>query len=104
RFQSANECFKIVLDYFRKKKVGHTGTLDPEVEGVLPLCIGKATKIVPFLTDTKKTYIAEVTLGLSTDTQDAHGRMVERKQIDHLPSQRAIEKAIKSFEGNIVQI
>jgi tRNA pseudouridine55 synthase len=58
------------------KKVGHTGTLDPGAAGVLPICIGKATKIVDFIMDDIKTYICELTLGNKTDTYDKYGSLV----------------------------
>ena len=53
-----------------QKKIGHTGTLDPDATGVLPVCLGKATKVCELLTDKKKTYLAVVRLGVQTDTQD----------------------------------
>lgn len=86
------------------KKVGHTGTLDPEVEGVLPVCIGEATKIVPYLTDTKKTYIAEVKLGIATETEDSHGAIIEKEKVIEPPSQLSVENVLQLFRGEIVQI
>src|SRR5690554_2308975 len=66
-----------VVNYIRRllkvKKVGHTGTLDPGAAGVLPICVGKATRIVPYLIEADKTYVAEMTLGISTTSQDAGG-------------------------------
>ena len=56
-----------------QKKIGHTGTLDPDATGVLPVCLGKATKVCELLTDKKKTYLAVVRLGVQTDTQDLTG-------------------------------
>lgn len=58
------------------RKVGHAGTLDPLATGVLPICIGQATKIIPFLQETRKTYVARMRLGIRTDTQDATGRII----------------------------
>jgi len=63
-------------------KSGHTGTLDPEAEGVLPICIGKATKIVDYLTDKDKTYVATCRLGINTDTQDHTGQVLSEKSVD----------------------
>ncbi|MFB1049529.1 tRNA pseudouridine(55) synthase TruB [Paraliobacillus sp. JSM ZJ581] len=85
------------------KKVGHTGTLDPEVEGVLPICINQATKIVPFLTDTKKTYLAEVTLGYSTETEDFTGEIVTKKSVNETISEQTINHALQNVVGNITQ-
>ena len=62
-----------------QKKIGHTGTLDPEAEGVLPVCLGKATKLCDLLTDKDKTYEAVLLLGISTDTQDTTGKILEEK-------------------------
>src|SRR5690625_1449047 len=86
------------------RKVGHTGTLDPEVEGVLVICIGQATKVVPFLTAMNKTYIAECSLGVATETEDAHGEIVEEKGVTHPPSEQDIEDVLKLFKGDITQI
>ena len=59
----------------KQKKIGHTGTLDPDAEGVLPVCLGKGTKLCDMLTDKNKTYEAVLLLGLSTDTQDISGKV-----------------------------
>ncbi|SHF52598.1 tRNA pseudouridine(55) synthase TruB [Ornithinibacillus halophilus] len=104
RGMTSHDCVVKIRRLYKTKKVGHTGTLDPEVEGVLPICIGQATKIVPFLTDTKKTYIGEVTLGKSTTTEDDQGESVELKQVDKVFSKQEIENVLKSFEGTITQI
>lgn len=104
RGMTSHDCVMKCRKLFRTKKVGHTGTLDPEVDGVLPICIGQATKIVPFLTDTKKTYIAEVKLGASTDTEDAHGNIVETKVVSKLPSTAIIQEVLQSFQGKITQV
>ncbi|WP_067730020.1 tRNA pseudouridine(55) synthase TruB [Oceanobacillus damuensis] len=101
---TSHDCVMKCRRYFKTKKVGHTGTLDPEVEGVLPICIGQATKIVPFLTDTKKTYIAEVKLGTATDTEDAHGSVVEQAEVLLMPEETEIDSALTSFTGKIVQV
>ena len=64
------------------KKIGHTGTLDPEAEGVLPVVLGKATKLVDLLTEKQKTYEALLHLGLETDTQDMTGTVLEEKPVE----------------------
>src|SRR5699024_10751783 len=86
------------------KKVGHTGTLDPEVEGLLPICIGLATKVVPYLMETSKTYIAEVKLGIATDTEDSEGQIITRQEVSTPPSEQAVKSALQAFKGEIVQV
>ncbi|RDW19523.1 tRNA pseudouridine(55) synthase TruB [Oceanobacillus arenosus] len=101
---TSHDCVMKCRRLFKTRKVGHTGTLDPEVEGVLPICIGEATKIVPFLTDTKKTYIAEVKLGTATDTEDAQGKVVEAKKVVTPIAENTINEVLESFMGTITQI
>ena len=60
----------------KQKKIGHTGTLDPQAEGVLPVCLGNATKLCDILTDKRKEYVAELLLGVTTDTQDLTGQVL----------------------------
>ncbi len=104
RGMTSHDCVMKIRRLLRTRKVGHTGTLDPEVEGVLPICIGQATKIVPFLTDTKKRYIAEIQLGTATETEDAHGEIIENKPIINPPSKQDIENVLQSFMGRIKQV
>ena len=66
----------------RQRKIGHTGTLDPAAEGVLPMCVGKATKLCELLTDHKKQYIAVMKLGIATDTEDTTGEITEKTDFD----------------------
>ncbi len=69
----------VCLNYVKflgTKKVGHTGTLDPSVEGVLPICIGQATKVAEYITDAGKEYVAVVSIGKATETEDADGAVV----------------------------
>jgi len=86
-----------------QKKVGHTGTLDPEAEGVLPVCAGKGTKLCDMLTDHDKTYRATLLLGTDTDTQDTTGTVLAKKSTEGL-SEEAVREAILSFIGNYDQI
>lgn len=86
------------------KRVGHTGTLDPEVEGVLPICIGKATKIVSLLTDSVKVYEAEISLGKQTTTEDQTGEVVAKAEVDSGLTYDACIEALESFQGRIRQI
>lgn len=84
------------------KKVGHTGTLDPMASGVLPVCIGNATKAADMLTATDKAYIAQLVLGMTTDTQDAEGEVLTECGV--FCTKEDIIRAVKSFEGEIEQI
>lgn len=88
----------------KNKKVGHTGTLDPEVSGVLPICVGRATKIVEYLTEKSKTYDAEITLGVSTTTEDQTGETVETKPVDQAVDEAEVEKVLNSLKGQQEQI
>lgn len=96
-----------VVDWVRglvhMRRVGHTGTLDPEATGVLPICIGKATRIAQFLTGLKKTYVATMRLGIVTDTQDSTGRVTRRSGKTDIPA-KVIESALERFRGKIQQI
>lgn len=87
----------------RQKKIGHTGTLDPDAEGVLPVCLGKATKVSELLTEKDKTYRATLLLGLVTDTQDITGTVLRRCAADALTETRA-EEAIRGFIGAYDQV
>ncbi len=84
------------------KKIGHTGTLDPDASGVLPMCIGRATKTADMLTAKDKQYIAEVTLGSRTDTLDKTGTVLETAEVD--VCEEGIKSVIKKFIGDIEQI
>ena len=86
----------------RERKIGHTGTLDPDAEGVLPICIGKATKVVPYLTDADKCYEATVRLGAYTTTEDASGEILETFPVNVTEEQ--ILEVVKSFIGSYTQI
>jgi tRNA pseudouridine55 synthase len=85
------------------KRIGHTGTLDPKVTGVLPLCIGRATRVVEYVQDLPKEYEAVLTIGLSTDTEDMTGQITERASQVHV-TRDDIERAVRSFQGEIEQI
>ena len=87
----------------KQKKIGHTGTLDPDAEGVLPVCFGKATKLCDLLTDKDKTYQAVLLLGQVTDTQDTSGQVLEKHSTEDLTDEK-VENVIRSFEGEYDQI
>ena len=84
------------------KKIGHTGTLDPDATGVLPVCIGKATKVCGLLTDKDKTYRAVVKLGVTTNTEDMTGEILSHHPVSVTKEQ--IEMAVSKFVGEIEQI
>jgi len=86
-----------------ERRVGHAGTLDPEATGVLPVCLGKGTRVVGFLVEATKTYRAQIELGVTTDTYDASGKITERKDPSAV-SQEKLESALASFCGTIQQI
>ncbi|MFQ6091876.1 MAG: tRNA pseudouridine(55) synthase TruB [bacterium] len=83
-------------------KVGHTGTLDPLATGVLLLCVGKATRIAPYLTNEEKEYVATIRLGVTTDTFDADGEVLEQREVT--VSVEDVRQALRSFVGKIEQI
>lgn len=87
----------------KQKKIGHTGTLDPDAEGVLPVCLGRATKVCDLLSDKDKVYEAELLLGISTDTQDISGKILEQKSADLLTEEQVLE-CILSFIGEYQQL
>ena len=86
----------------KQKKIGHTGTLDPDATGVLPVCLGKATRVSGILTDSDKEYEAVMQLGLETDTQDSSGKVLCTRTVQC--SEEEVRKAILSFQGQIEQI
>lgn len=86
----------------KQKKIGHTGTLDPDAEGVLPVCLGKATKLCELLTDKDKTYEACLRLGIQTDTQDMTGKVLKESQV--ICSEEEVKETIASFVGDYEQI
>lgn len=87
----------------KEKKVGHTGTLDPEAEGVLPVCIGKATKIIDYIMNSEKGYRVEFKLGVKTTTYDLEGEIIEEKDTSFLTEKEVME-AINSFKGEYMQV
>jgi len=86
-----------------QKKIGHTGTLDPDAVGVLPVCLGRATKVCDLLTDKDKVYEAVLLLGKETDTQDTSGEVLVSKDTSTLTEEQ-VREAVISFEGDYEQI
>ena len=100
---TSHDCVFKIRKILKTKKVGHTGTLDPEVTGVLPICIGEATKLIPYLTDDRKKYIGEITLGFSTTTEDAHGEIIDQKKVDRVITREEILNVLNQLTGDISQ-
>lgn len=90
----------------KQKKIGHTGTLDPDAVGVLPVCLGSGTKLCDMLTDWNKEYIAHLQLGVVTDTQDLSGKVLSRAGADELASltEQQVREAVMSYLGSYDQI
>lgn len=86
------------------KKIGHGGTLDPDVTGVLPIAVGKATRLIEYMQEEGKIYEGEITLGYSTTTEDASGEVVERTPIPRSVTEEEIDQAMQRFVGTITQI
>ncbi len=103
---TSNDVVQVLRGILRMKKIGHTGTLDPSATGVLPVCLGKGTKLVSLLTDKEKEYRARARLGVSTDTEDMTGTVLEEKDIPEgkEPDITAVRNALLSFAGGYDQI
>lgn len=102
---TSHDCVARVRRLFQTQKVGHTGTLDPDVTGVLPICIGQATRIVEYLQELPKAYDVVMRLGTATTTEDASGEIVEEKEIDpsHISVER-VQSVFRQFVGEIDQV
>ncbi|GFZ29629.1 tRNA pseudouridine synthase B [Clostridium zeae] len=87
----------------KEKKVGHTGTLDPEASGVLPVCMGKATKIIDYIMENQKSYKVSFKLGMITDTYDLEGSVIKISETDHIKNEDVL-KVISKFVGLIDQV
>lgn len=103
RGMTSHDCVFKLRKILKTKKVGHTGTLDPGVEGVLPICIGQATRIAEYLTDAGKTYEAVVSIGRATATEDAEGEVVEENLTPKAFSRKQILQALHLLTGEIEQ-
>lgn len=104
RGMTSHDCVSKLRKILHTKKVGHGGTLDPGVDGILPICIGKATKVIEFLTDSGKEYEGEITLGYATTTEDASGEVIQQDAIKSPFTKEAIDHAMQTLVGEITQI
>ncbi|MBN1379734.1 MAG: tRNA pseudouridine(55) synthase TruB [Gammaproteobacteria bacterium] len=100
---SSNQALQRVKRLFNANKAGHTGNLDPLASGVLPICLGEATKISGFLLDADKRYLAECRLGQRTGTADSEGEVIETRSVPAF-KKKQIEKVLKCFIGEIEQV
>ncbi|WP_019412824.1 tRNA pseudouridine(55) synthase TruB [Paenisporosarcina sp. TG20] len=100
---TSHDCVFKLRKILKMKRIGHTGTLDPSVEGVLPICLGESTKIAEYLTNAGKVYEAEVTIGMSTTTEDADGEIVDKDDSQKLFSRQDILTALTTLTGTIEQ-
>jgi tRNA pseudouridine55 synthase len=98
---TSHDVVNIVRNTLSKVKTGHTGTLDPEAEGVLPVCVGKATKLADYIAADIKEYIAEITLGISTTTEDIFGDVLEEKPVN--VTEEGFKNAAVNFIGEYHQ-
>lgn len=98
---TSRDVVNIVSKCLNTKKVGHTGTLDPIATGVLVICVGKATKLVDYLTSTYKEYEAEIILGISTDTYDITGNILKEENVKI--EKKEIEKVLNNMIGTYLQ-
>lgn len=102
---SSNGALQRVKRYYHAAKAGHTGSLDPLATGVLPLCLGEATKVSQFLLESDKRYQAEIKLGERTDSGDSEGNVIKSVELfDGGPADKQIKKALDDFRGDIEQV
>jgi tRNA pseudouridine55 synthase len=100
---SSNKALQVALGVLRAAKGGHTGALDPLATGLLPLCFGEATKIAGMLLGSRKAYLAECQLGVTTTTADREGEIVSQRPVPDL-DEASIEAALETLRGKIVQV
>lgn len=101
---TSTDCVRDMRRVLQMKKVGHGGTLDPSVEGILPIAIGQATKIIDLMQTHNKTYIGEAILGFETDTEDLDGEVIKSQPIEEPYSEEVIEEAMEQLTGDIEQL
>ena len=99
---TSHDCVRQIRKLFSTKKVGHTGTLDPQVTGTLPIALGSATRFIQYLRQ-DKTYIGQIQLGIRTKTDDIYGEIIEKKSWPTLSNDQ-LERNLNIFRGTIQQI
>ena len=101
---SSNQAIQKIKKKFNIKKLGHTGTLDPLATGLLPVCMGRTTRISQFLIDSDKTYKAKIKLGVKTSTGDKEGEIIEASSVNISHDSLSIDQLLQSFIGKQEQI
>jgi len=99
---SSSNVVQDIRHLYQEKRAGHTGTLDPGAAGVLPVCIGRATRLFDYLVDKEKEYIAEIAFGIATDTLDAYGTVLRRN--DKIVSLQELQAVLPAFCGEQTQV
>lgn len=98
-------CVSQLRGILKMKRIGHSGTLDPNVEGVLPICLGKGTKLVEYLMNSGKVYQGSITLGFDTTTEDLDGEVVSTKSLEKPLTDDEIDELLNSFVSeDLIQI
>jgi len=101
---TSHDCIAVLRKTTGLRRIGHTGTLDPNACGVLPLCFGQATRLIEYMEGEDKSYRCEALLGVVTDTQDIWGNLLEDRRAGLAPiREEALRDALQSFEGDIMQ-
>lgn len=104
RGMTSHDCVFKVRKILKMKKVGHGGTLDPNVDGLLPICLGKGTKLLDLLHEQPKVYYGEITLGQATTTEDSDGEVIATKEVLEPVSVEAIDQMMAQMTGEMVQV
>lgn len=104
RGMTSFDCVSRLRRILKTKKIGHSGTLDPSVDGVLPICVGNATKVVEYLMQSGKEYQGELVIGKATTTEDFDGEIIETKPVEHAISDEKISEGMAKMTGEIIQI
>ncbi|MGF7436577.1 tRNA pseudouridine(55) synthase TruB [Lentilactobacillus senioris] len=104
RGMTSFDAIRALRKILHTKKIGHTGTLDPDVDGVLPICVGEATKISEIVMNSGKIYRGSITLGLATDTEDLSGNVIEQRAITTPLTDDEINAVLAQLTGTIEQI
>lgn len=97
-------CVYQLRKILHERRIGHTGTLDPDVDGVLPICVGQATKLVDRIQASGKIYQGEITLGFATTTEDLSGEEIQRVALSQAPTAQVIDDCLAQFVGEVTQI
>lgn len=104
RGMTSHDCISSLRKILHTKKIGHTGTLDPDVDGVLPICVGTATKLSELIMNSGKKYRGEITLGFSTTTEDISGEVIDKKPILTPLDNEQINSLLEKLTGDIEQV